>query len=57
MYLAKYGYGDYLKQMESDGKWEMVKSAQFKKYQNIEEGEKLGRYEAVAVSIYAYRKL
>ena len=57
MYLDKYNYRHAIEELERRGFWKKVKEAKFKKYQNIEAGTKLGRYETVDVMIYAYKKL
>jgi len=56
MYLDKYGYRKAIDELVSRGYWEKVGEKTFQKYQNIEKGTKLGRYETVDVWIYAYKK-
>jgi predicted TPR repeat methyltransferase len=57
MYLDKYNYRHAIEELERRGFWKKVKESKFQKYQNIEKGTKIGRYETVDVMIYAYKKL
>ena len=57
MYLDKYNYRQAIEELERRGYWKKIHQKSFKKYQNIEAGTKIGRYEAVDVMIYAYQKL
>lgn len=57
MYLDKYNYRNAIEELERRGFWKKEKEAKFQKYQNIEAGTKIGRYETVDVVIYAYKKL
>ena len=56
-YLTKYGYGPYIERLVTDGKWEKVYDESFKKYDNIKDGETVGRYAPSLTRIFAYRKL
>jgi len=57
MYLDKYGYRHAIDELVRRGFWRKVREQKFQKYQNIEAGTKIGRYETVDVMIYAYQKM
>lgn len=57
MYLDKYNYRKAIEELEIRGYWKKVEERSFQKYQNIEKGTKVGRYETVDVKIFAYKKL
>jgi len=57
MYLDKYGYRHAIDELVRRGFWKKVAEKKFQKYQNIEAGTKIGRYETVDVMIYAYQKM
>lgn len=57
MYLDKYGYRVAIDELERKGFWKKADEVKFQKYQNIEAGTKIGRFETVDVMCYAYKKL
>ena len=44
MYLDKYGYREAIEVLVQKGYWKKVTEKSFKKYHNIEPGQKVGRY-------------
>ena len=55
MYLTQYSYGDKIKALEEEGKWELVKEITFERYDKLE--EEVGRFKKVEVKGFAYKKL
>ena len=55
-YLTTYGYGDYIKKLEDEGKWKKIEDCTFKKYTNPET-QNLGRFKEAEMTICAYQKL
>jgi predicted TPR repeat methyltransferase len=56
-YLDKYNYRQGIQDLVDKGYWKLAAEGTFMKYNNIERGQKIGRYEAKEVKIFAYRKL
>jgi hypothetical protein len=54
MYLDKYGYGPYIAELESRGYWRKIKTQTFKRYENIAEGEVIGRFKTVEALVFVY---
>lgn len=57
MYLEKYGYGPYIDQLENRGFWRKIKTQAFKRYENIGEGEVIGRFKTVEALVFVYQKM
>ena len=56
MYLEKYGYGNFIDELEKRGYWKKLKTQSFTRYENIGEGEVIGRFKPVEALVFVYRK-
>ena len=54
-YLEKYAYGPYMKKLEDDGRWKLVKNIKFGRYDSGKGG--VGRFNPTEAQCFCYQKI
>lgn len=54
-YLEKYGYGPYMKKLEDEGRWKLIKNIKFGRYDSAK--ERVGRFNPTEAQAFCYQKL